>query len=105
MRAPPSGQEKGLADDSRKHADSLRHQLGCGRGEGDAEEQAVGGAAGIGAEPAAAGQEHTLLDGRQEELFFDGQRVFGAGAGMFAPVDFEPVLFCATLACFFVKGL
>jgi hypothetical protein len=46
----------------------------------------------IGSEPATSTDEDALLDGGEEDLFFDFEDGFGFCCGVLAPVDFEPEL-------------
>lgn len=68
------------------------HLLGGGCGEGGAEEEARGLRGLVAQEPRALGDEHAVLDKRQEEGVFELEDGLAGGQRVLLPVDLEPEL-------------
>ena len=90
---PPSRKAKLHPQSISKSLNRLCNLVRAGRGKRRTEEHLFLGGCAIRLEPATARDEHAVVHGSVEDFFFDLVAGFtGCEAGVFLPVDVDPVL-------------
>ena len=102
---PPSRKAKLHPQSISKSLNRLCNLVRAGRGKRRTEEHLFLGGCAIRLEPATARDEHAVVHGSVEDFFFDLVAGFtGCEAGVFLPVDVDPVLRLLVL-CLFASSL